>query len=287
MKGNPDKDLWLIGITTVSLALVVAFLPATPARIILGLPFLLFFPGYTLVAALFPKKQSLGAVERVALSFGLSIAVVPLIGLALNFTPWGVRLEPILISISSFVIVTAGVAWYRRERLAPQERVTVSLNFRLPSWREQSKPDKVLSIVLIVAVMATLGTLGYAIATPRAGEKFTEFYILGPDGEADGYPTQLKVGEEGRLLVGLINHEQQTVSYEVEIWIDGEKTKLRFEGGDQDQIALELESEGKWERQVSFVPQKPGRQKVELVLYKNGAPCFDQSLHLWIEVEEP
>jgi len=28
-------------------------------------------------------------IERVALSFGLSIAIVPLIGLVLNFTPWG------------------------------------------------------------------------------------------------------------------------------------------------------------------------------------------------------
>ena len=56
-------------------------------RIVLSLAFVLFFPGYTLIAALFPAKGRLDGIERVALSFGLSLAVVPLIGLALNFTP--------------------------------------------------------------------------------------------------------------------------------------------------------------------------------------------------------
>ncbi|MDH4300312.1 MAG: DUF1616 domain-containing protein, partial [Dehalococcoidia bacterium] len=92
MKARLDSDLWLIGILTILLAVIIAFVPSSPARIVLGLPFLLFFPGYTLMAALFPKKDRLGGVERVALSFGLSIAVVPLVGLILNYTPWGIRL---------------------------------------------------------------------------------------------------------------------------------------------------------------------------------------------------
>ena len=58
-------------------------------RNILGLPLILFFPGYALLAALFPAKSDLDGVERAALSFGLSIAVVPLIGLGLNYSPWG------------------------------------------------------------------------------------------------------------------------------------------------------------------------------------------------------
>ena len=134
MKARQDKDLWLIGILTVLLAVVIAFFPSTIARIILGLPFLLFFPGYTLIAALFPKKESLGGVERVALSLGLSIAVVPLIGLVLNFTPWGIRLDPILISLVVFIIAASGVAWYRREKLAPEERFAVSAELK-EKWR--------------------------------------------------------------------------------------------------------------------------------------------------------
>ena len=287
MKARHDKDLWLIGILTILLVVLIAFLPSTVARIVLGLPFLLFFPGYTLTAALFPKKGSLGGVERVALSFGLSIAVVPLIGLVLNFTPWGIRLEPILISLAVFIIATSGVAWYRREKLAPEERFTVSFNVRLPSWQGQSMADKVLSVVLAVAILGAIGTLGYAVATPRVGEKFTEFYILGLDGKAKNYPTELKVGEEGRVIVGIVNHEQEGASYKIEICIGGEKAKLRVGGEDRDEIRVELEHEEEWREKVGFVPQKAGEgQKVEFVLYKEGEPYFEEPLHLWIDVEE-
>jgi uncharacterized membrane protein len=286
MKAKLDQDLWLIGILTILLVVVIAFFPTTTARIILGLPFLLFFPGYTLIAALFPKKGSLGGVERVALSFGLSMAVVPLIGLVLNFTPWGIRLAPILISLAVFIIATSGVAWYRREKLAPEERFRVLFNVRLPSWQGQSMPDKMLSVVLAVAIAGAIGTLGYVVATPKVGEKFTEFYILGPEGKAEHYPEELKVGEEGRVIVGIVNHEREGVSYKIEIWIDGEKAKLRIDGEDRDEIRVELEHEVGWEREVSFVPQKAGRQKVEFVLYKDGEPYFEEPLHLWIDVEE-
>ena len=290
MKARQDKDLWLIGILTILLAVAIAFFPSTIARIILGLPFLLFFPGYTLAAALFPKKESLGGVERVALSFGLSIAVVPLIGLVLNFTPWGIRLEPILISLAVFIIATSGVAWYRREKLAPEERFRALFNVRLPlfqDWQKQSLADNVLSLLLVLVIAGAIGTLGYAIAAPRVGEKFTEFYILDLNGEAENYPTELKVGEEGRVIVGIVNHEQEWVSYRVEVWIGGEKAKLRIEGEDRGEIRVELENEGKWEKGVGFVPQKAGGgQKVEFVLYKEGEPYFEEPLNLWIDVEE-
>jgi uncharacterized membrane protein len=289
MKARHDKDLWLIGILTILLVVVIAFLPSsTTARVILGLPFLLFFPGYTLLAALFPKKDSLGGVERVALSFGLSIAVVPLIGLILNFTPWGIRLEPILISLAVFIIVAAGVAWYRREKLAPEERFRVPFNVRLPSWQGQSLPDKVLSVVLVVAIVGAIGTLGYVIAKPKVGEKFSEFYILGPNGKAENYPTELKVGEEGKVIVGIVNHEQEDTSYRVEVWLDGEQTMLRIGGEDMDEISVELKPEEKWEEAVGFVPQKAGeKQKVEFVLYKDGEPYFKEPPYLWVDVEEP
>ncbi len=68
------------------------------------------------------------------LSFRLSIGVVSLIGLGLNIAPWGARLDPILISLAVFVIAASGVAAYRREKPAPEERFRVLFNVRLPSW---------------------------------------------------------------------------------------------------------------------------------------------------------
>src|SRR3972149_42796 len=95
-----ELDLLLVVASSLVLTAIILAIPsAKPARIILGLPFVLFFPGYALMAALFPRKDDIDPIERVALSLGLSIAVVPLIGLALNYSPWGIRLDPILASL--------------------------------------------------------------------------------------------------------------------------------------------------------------------------------------------
>ena len=97
----------------------------TPVRVLLGLLLVLFLPGYSLVAALFPRKDDLDGIERIALSFGLSIAVVPLIGLALNYTPLGIRLVPVLLGLSLFTVLLALVAYIRRAWVSKAERFMV------------------------------------------------------------------------------------------------------------------------------------------------------------------
>jgi uncharacterized membrane protein len=261
------------------LVLVTIFLPSDTLCIILGIPFLLFFPGYTLVAALFTKKEGIGGIERVALSFGLSIAVVPLIGLILNYTPWGIRLEPILYSVAIFVLIISIIAWLRRGRLTEKERFAVELYLKLPGWGENLW-DKVLAVTLVIVILGALGTLGYVIATPEVGEAFTEFYILGQEGKAANYPTELKVGEEARVIVGIANHEGKEISYRVEVMIDGKKN---IEVG-----PLILADEQKWEGEVGFIPETPGEdQKVEFLLFKDDAvePCLEP-LHLQVNVKE-
>ncbi len=117
MRIRLQDELLLINILAILLIIVITFFPSNVLRIILGLPFLLFLPGYTLITVLFPRKRILDGIERVALSFGLSIAVVPLSGFVLNYTPWGIRLYPILISLTIFLIITSVIAWYWRQRL--------------------------------------------------------------------------------------------------------------------------------------------------------------------------
>ncbi|MCL0094028.1 DUF1616 domain-containing protein [Dehalococcoidia bacterium] len=281
MRIKIQNELLAINILSVVLILTISFFPIQALRIILGLPFILFFPGYTLIAALFPKKSGLDAIERVALSFGLSIAVVPLIGLVLNYTPWGIRLYPILVSLTVFIAAMSAIAWYRRHGLPEQEKLNLILNLSLP--RQESRLDRALSIVLILAIVGAIGTLGYVIASPRVGERFTEFYVLGLEGKAEGYPTELTVGEEGRVILGITNREHEIMGYEVKIKIDGVL---------QQRIGpVELEHEESWREQVGFVPQEPGEdQKVQFVLYKiRTLDAEDEpgpALHLWIDVKE-
>ena len=279
MRIRLQNELLPINILAMLLIIIIAFFPSNVLRIILGLPFVLFFPGYTLSAALFPRRNTLGSIERVALSFVLSAAVVPLMGLILNYTPWGIRLYPILLSLAIFILVTSLIAWYRR-RLARVEGFTFAFNLSLLPWRGQRFIDKILSVILIAVILGIIGTLGYVTATtPRVEEKFTEFYILGLEGKATDYPRELRVGEEGRVIVGIINREHETVNYRIEVRIDGVRNN---EVG-----PLELQPDEKWEEVVSFTPNRAGdSQKVEFVLYKEGKPYFKDPPYLLVSVKE-
>jgi len=273
------NELLLIDILSLILIAIISLTSLKVIRIIVGLPFILFFPGYTLIAALFPKKTQLDTIERVALSFGLSIAVVPLIGLILNYTPWGIKLYPILVSLTGFIVVMSAVAWIRRFYVLPPERLSININIDFSSFGTQSKLDKALTVILIGAIIAAIGTLIYVISTPKVGEKFTEFYILGEEGKAEGYPKQLVVGEEGYVILGIVNHEYEPVTYTAKVLIGEEENKSIG--------PITLKHEEKWEKKISFTPTKPGKNiKVRFLLFKDNQPEPYRSLHLWIDVTE-
>ena len=139
-----EGDLVLLNLLVLALVFATLFFPSNVARIILGLPFVLFFPGFALVAALYPAKDQLDGVQRLALSLGLSIAVVVLIGLVLNYTPWGITLEPVLYSIAAFVLAMSVVAWIRRRALPSPQRSGGGFRLKIPAW-QGSRWDKGLS----------------------------------------------------------------------------------------------------------------------------------------------
>ena len=140
-----------------------------------------------------------------------------------------------------------------------------------------STGDKVLSSILGLLILAIIGAIVY-VSYSLTGERFTEFYILGQEGKATDYPDRLKVGEEGKVTVGVVNHEHETVTYQLEVFINEIKNN---ETG-----PITLERDNKWENIVSFIPHIAGdRQKVEFLLYKQGQSQVYQSLHLWVDVE--
>lgn len=270
-------DLILIVVLTLLLAPLVLFTGGA-ARIVVGLLFILFSPGYALMAALFPKKAPIGTVERIALSFGLSIAVVPLIVLILNYTPWGIRLNPILFCVTLFIVIASAIALSRRWRVPKLLRYEPHLRIKLPNWAGWSRVEKALLGMLLISMMVAVGAVAYAVATPHVGESFTEFYVVGPEGMAEDYPQDLAPGEEGKIILAIVNHEHQVTDYFVEIEIDGEKV--------QEIGPISLTHEEKWEEPVTFAPNKAGEhQKVEFLLHKNYESETYRKLHLWLDVK--
>jgi hypothetical protein len=118
--GRP-YSLWFWGtmtylaVTIGSVYLLPQYSPSIYVRYVFGSIAVLYFPGYTLIEALYPKKEDLDSLERLALSIGLSLALVPLVGLLLNYTPWGIRLNPIVASLSLLGVCLAVIAAVRKE----------------------------------------------------------------------------------------------------------------------------------------------------------------------------
>ena len=153
----------------------------------------------------------------------------------------------------------------------------MSLKFREPSMAG-SVQSIILVIFLTIVLLGTIATAYYFITMPKEGEAFTEFYVLGPGGEASGYPAEISVGEEASVILGIVNHEQEKTSYLVEIVIDGVN---HSEKG-----PLNLENNTKWESQVTFQVDKPGNdQRIEFFLFKDGHIDIYRSLHLWVDVK--
>ena len=303
-----------------NLAALLPVVSETPVRIIAGLVFVLFIPGYAFIAALFPEAGSgpstdsetvsnpqadgIDGIERTALSFGLSIALVPLVGLVLNFTPWGIRLLPILVSLSGLTLVLTAIAAVRRWALPADERFRVPYRAWLSAGREElfspaSRTDAALNVLLVLSILLAAASVGYAVTVPKDGERFSEFYLLteGEDGElvADGYPTEFQRGEGRSLIVGIGNQEHEQTEYTVVAELQrvervGNETQVR-ERSELQRFQPTLEHNKTWQRQHEVEPEMTGeRLRLQYLLYRGSPPeTVDQStayreVHLWVNV---
>jgi len=270
----------LLAVVVVSLVLVplAVFWGGSPVSLVLGLIFALFSPGYTLVAAVFPKRHDLDIARRLALSFGLSIVVVPLIGVFLNYTPWGIGLYPVLVSLLVFIVAAAAVAWYRRRRMTPEERFEPRFGFSLAGFRGREHLwDSVLLGLLVVVIIGAIGTLVCVARPPDAGETFSEFYMLGPEGRAENYPDVVVLGEEATVTLGVVNHEGVVTDYSITITVNGREVERV--------VTSTLAPGVGWEQKVSFAPLGVGeKQMVQLWLYKGDENAPFNVLRLWVDV---
>jgi uncharacterized membrane protein len=275
-------DLLLINLLNLILILAVVLFPTNAVRVILGFPFILFFSGYVTLSALYPTKTGMIPTHRLMLSFALSIAIVPLLLLLLNFTSWGIRQNPVLFTIAGYTFVLSVIAWVRWQFKPAVERFTIDIHFRKPQWNgfgKASRGNKIVSVILGICVLGAIGLLVYVVRLPRASDTYTEFYVLGEDDKALYYPTALVLGDEGKVIIGLINHEKGTADYRVEIQVNG----LRNSEID----AISLANGEKWEQPVSFTPSVVGtNQRVEFLLYQNGETLAGKTLHIWFDVTE-
>lgn len=320
----------LVALTTCSV--LVPVVRETPLRIGFGLVFVLFLPGYAFIAALFPdagerpavgddmaeptvsdrdaglRDRGIDGIERLALSFGLSIAIVPLIGLVLNFTPWGIRLLPIVLSVSGFTLVATTIAAVRRWELPTDERFRVPYEQWLADLHAElfapaTRTDAALNVLLVVSILVAVSSVGYAVAVPKQGETFTEFYLLtenetGARVAAD-YPTDFTRGDGKPVIVGIGNQEHESVAYTVVVELqrvrvanDSNTTTVLAER-ELDRIQTRVTHNETWTTTYTVRPTMTGeRLRLAFLLYRGAVPAEPtvdnayRELHLWVTVSD-
>lgn len=204
-------------------------------RALFGLPLLFFVPGYAAVAALFPGR-SVGVTrdamiaergidwqERLALSVGASVALLPVISVGLSVVGLDYSLDVVSATISIFAIVTLAVAVVRRHQLPEIQRFEIPYDRWIGRIHERAfvQPpgvDVALNVVLATVVVAAVVGVGVAAVVPNNAEAFTSATIAteGEDGSlvAGGYPDTLDAaGSE--FVLQLENHEGTTTAYTV------------------------------------------------------------------------
>lgn len=304
----------------------LTFLPGvrgTPFRILFGVPFVLFAPGYVLIGAVFPERggervrhdseterslsylrKGIDVSERITLSFWFSIAIVPLLCLGLNFTPWGIRLVPVVLTIAGFTVIVGVVAAVRRWELPPEQR------FRVPyrEWwekgygefvRPSSRADAVLNVLLVFSLLLAVGSVSYAIVAPQSGQQLTEFYVLTANEtgalSADDYPTEFEIDQSESVIVGISNHEGRPVNYSVvvqlqRVEIQNNSTRV-IETQRIDRLDAYVEANDTLNRPHSISPTMTGEElRLQYLLYRDSVPSNPtaenayRSSQLWINV---
>jgi uncharacterized membrane protein len=286
-----DVDLLL----ALALGIVVFVFTAAPLfsdsilRSVVAIPIVLFVPGYSFIAAFFPRKDDISSIERAALSFGLSTAILPLLALGLNYTDWGLSVQSVATSATLFILVATVSAYVRRHALSPAERMDVSsetvanLVRALRAQREGRVP-RALTIFVALSVLFSVSVLVYSLATPEPREDYTEFYLLGPGGTTQGYPTEFSVGQQKPVTVAIANHENHDENCTLVVNLTDGNTSTTLYSGRQT-----VANGQTVEKNLSLTPDRTGNNmRIDFLLYLDdltGSPY--RQLYLLVNVTSP
>lgn len=74
---------------------------------------LLYAPGFAIVWVLFPSRQRMSGLNRLALTIAMSLFTVPAVGLLFNYTPVGIEAQPIAAVIAALTVLSLFFGAYR------------------------------------------------------------------------------------------------------------------------------------------------------------------------------
>ncbi len=210
-----------------------------------------------------------------------------------NLAPEGKSSETATLSYKkgneSFEIAETIYESEREEPVAIQEAEDIDINGNKGKYFDEFPELKMVQWNLGEVEITLTGPLEKAEMLKIAEsiqELFTEFYILGPEGRAENYPTEYVLGESKPVIIGITNHEQRPVNYTIDVRL--ENTALSLDESKN----IFVKNNETLEKTINITPSIQGKHlKLEFLLYnkdkedhfeENAIPYRD--LHLWINV---
>lgn len=234
-------DLLAVAVLTVIVGVFVFVPPlsGTPVRPVVSLAFVLLAPGYTYLSVLFPKRAvsaeaspgtgraegsdgGLEPLERLVFSFGASVAITILLGLALGFWAPEITRGNLYVGLAALVAIGLPVAAVRRSKLSATARGRPPgfiLSSRIKSRLAGQGPvANTVTVVFAVALVVAAVSVGVGAGSSQDGA-VTELYLLSENESGEyvprDYPETLARGESESFEVGITNQEGEPVSYTI------------------------------------------------------------------------
>jgi uncharacterized membrane protein len=174
----------------------------------------------------------------------------------------------------------------------------------------------------LLTIVLTIIIAIFVAFSPKKQETSTEFYLLGPTGKTTDYPKNLTRGQQSNITIGLINHEQKTMNYTIEIWLINQtltfnlttktNTTIYHEMWFMTKLSVILHPftekidviwKPQWEYVYNFSVNKTGNYALSFLLYTTPTPDYNkienyrdiaankfqnayENIYLWLNISE-
>lgn len=327
IRSRRDHPRWrtTLPLDVLSVGALAAFVGLSPPgavdalHVAAGLGFVLFAPGYVLLAALFPARKhasaddpfpasGLGWGERAALSVGASVALVPLVALVMAFAGAPFTAPSIRTWLVSAVLVVGAAAVVRRYALAPEDRLVVPLAAWFGAVYDDTvgastRRDAALNVALAVSVLLALASVGFVVADAEQSDPYSGVVLLSENdtGElvAANHPTNYERGETRSYVARVQNKRPAARSFTLvtelqRVRSTGDRSATVVQSAVVSRQSLELGANETGDVDIAVTPSLVGEDlRLVTFLYEGEAPddpsmaSASQSVFLWVDVALP
>jgi uncharacterized membrane protein len=259
------RDLMRFVAPLVGMVVLLAFarVPVAPLRAAVALPLALILPGYALTRALPDLGGERGAATWLALSFVLSLASYPLLGLLLYAAGIKISQATILAAVEAEVLVATAAA-----AVGPRARLDDGTN-GVKATRTGRARCALLAAPLIAVV--AIPVAARHLLPPPAVPPFSQLYLLGAESRGAGFVT---VQKRLAVDVGARNETGGSRRYTLVGRLDADPpvpvASFKLPNGDR------------WTRRVTvIVPRSPCAHRVQFLLRDDERGRDVASVQVW------